>query len=151
MEWREFKRKLIAYMTKYEIPKEWQFLGGFRGNVRCDFCGKEVSSYFSHYRAVNLLTEQEKISCSECEGKLLGFVRSSKDLKELGVKYPYKLKFHKNIKNTIGYPTTDGVFNEFYRGLSGKPNRFERVNIHSHSCFCSEEWIKKMYERGGDE
>jgi len=57
--------------------------------------------------------------------------------------FPNRIAFLKNIKNAIGYPIRDGIANSAYRGLSGKPEKRERVDIRSHYCWATDEWIEE--------
>ena len=59
--------------------------------------------------------------------------------------YPHRVVFWKKIKDTLGPPQIlfPWKYNEMYRGLSGCPDKWERVDIYSRECWASERWLNE--------
>jgi hypothetical protein len=59
--------------------------------------------------------------------------------------FPFLVSTGKELRNEFGYPKPGhpGI----YRGLSGRPDQFERCDLRSHQAYASEAWVRAELER----
>lgn len=101
---------------------------------RCPHCGLEINleklreTVYKPSEAIKSLKELTRNRLIEIDEACQG-------------RFPYKLYFTRNIKNTLGYPKIEGKLNPDYKGLSGSTSQWTPVNISDHLCYATPEWV----------